>query len=597
MYKTAEHWQRIGTKLRAGVVTPLFSIYSKDSIGIGEIPDLKLLIDWCKKVNISIVQLLPLNDTGFKFTPYDSESAFALDPMYLSLSNIAGIESKFFKKAIEELGKRFKKHGRRIDYEIKKEKLRILEKMFDSIYFPSKKLPKKCQSFINDNKYWMNDYACYRTLKEKHNQQAWINWEEKYKNRKREAILEIEKTEEKTIQFYKWLQWQTYIQMLDSKKYAGKNNVLVLGDLPLLVSADSADVWSHKEYFLLEKATGTPPDIDFVKGQRWSMPPYNWNELEKNEFNYFTQKLKYAENFYDMYRIDHFLGLFRLWIIDNKELLEHGGVNGKYFPENPEEWEVQGRKIIEKMLNSTKMLPCGENLGTVPKCANEALNYYLIPGIEVQRWAFQDFKNNSTDKNYNISMLSTHDTSTFIEWWEDECGTANAEFMHKLCTENGLNYENIKNQLFDLQLSTSKTLRWKPEINSIEKLLEIIHLSPEKFQGFKYVYTATFGGKQNFWDYLKMTGRVPYKPTKKLIYKAIKKCAEAKALFSIQLLQDLLSLGNYFDNWDKTNLRINVPGTISDKNWNVVLPISLEKLLSAPINHTIKKINISAGRS
>src|SRR3989344_9012117 len=155
MYKTAEHWQRIGTKLRAGVVTPLFSIYSKDSIGIGEIPDLKLLIDWCKKVNISIVQLLPLNDTGFKFTPYDSESSYAIDPMYICLSNLKGVELKTFYKEIELLKKRFKRLYRRVNYDIKKEKLKILGKMFDSIFLSNKELPRECEDYIEKNNFWI----------------------------------------------------------------------------------------------------------------------------------------------------------------------------------------------------------------------------------------------------------------------------------------------------------------------------------------------------------------------------------------------------------------------------------------------------------
>ena len=337
--KTAHQWLKIGKKRRTGVLVPLFSIYSQNSIGIGEIPDLKLLADWCRKVNISIIQLLPLNDTGFKFAPYDTESSYAIDPMYICLSNLKGVESKTFYKEIELLKKRFKRLHRRVNYDIKKEKLKILGKMFDSIFLSNKKLPRECEDYIEKNNFWIRDYAIYKTLKDKYNQKPWEAWELKYKNREDKDISIFTKSEENNIKFYEWVQWQLYLQMIEAKKYANKLGVLIMGDLPLLISKDSADVWAHNEYFILDKSTGTPIDIDFIKGQRWGMPPYSWKILEENKFNYFSEKLKYAEYFYNIYRIDHFIGLFRLWVIDNDTPLELGGIKGKYTPENPELWK------------------------------------------------------------------------------------------------------------------------------------------------------------------------------------------------------------------------------------------------------------------
>src|SRR5687767_352700 len=104
---TAEKWKKTGIQRRAGVAVPLFSIYSRSSTGIGEIPDLKLLADWCVKTGQTIIQLLPMNDVGFNFTPYDAVSTFALEPMYLSLEKLSGIDAQPFRKKIEELKKRF----------------------------------------------------------------------------------------------------------------------------------------------------------------------------------------------------------------------------------------------------------------------------------------------------------------------------------------------------------------------------------------------------------------------------------------------------------------------------------------------------------
>jgi 4-alpha-glucanotransferase len=128
--KCEKIWKKIGARRRAGVTTPLFSIYSKKSIGIGEIPDLKLLIDWCKKTGLSIIQLLPLNDVGFDFRPYDAQSSMALDPMYLSLEALSDCNLKPFFKDLQTLRDRFPTGKALVDYGIKKAKLELLERMF-----------------------------------------------------------------------------------------------------------------------------------------------------------------------------------------------------------------------------------------------------------------------------------------------------------------------------------------------------------------------------------------------------------------------------------------------------------------------------------
>src|SRR5689334_13590432 len=130
---TRDKWQKIGTNKRAGIAVPLFSIYSKDSIGIGEFPDLKLLIDWCKQTGMSILQLLPLNEVGDDFAPYSSISTFALEPMYLSLGNLIHVDNKTFTDEIKTLRKKFKQRKRRVNYKIKDEKIKLLWHIYKSI--------------------------------------------------------------------------------------------------------------------------------------------------------------------------------------------------------------------------------------------------------------------------------------------------------------------------------------------------------------------------------------------------------------------------------------------------------------------------------
>jgi len=158
-----------------------------------------------------------------------------------------------------------------------------------------------------------------------------------------------------------------------------------MGDLPFLVSRDSADVWANKNYFKLHLTSGAPPDMYFAMGQKWGMPPYRWEEIEKDKYIYIKEKLKFAANFYNMFRIDHFVGLFRVWTIENNTPEEQASLIGNFDPKNKPLWKKSGEKIIDVMIQNPEMLPCAEDLGTVPDCSNKTLEEYGIPGMDVQR--------------------------------------------------------------------------------------------------------------------------------------------------------------------------------------------------------------------
>jgi len=130
---------------------------------------------------------------------------------------------------------------------------------------------------------------------------------------------------------------------------------------------------------------------------------------------YWIERLKYAEYFYDLYRIDHAIGLFRLWTVDHNEPWETLGKNGIYEPKSKKAWEKQGCELLEVMLNNSLMLPCAEDLGVIPECLQRVLKSYAVPGIDVQRWS-------SEYRECAVSSVSTHDTSTIRGWWEEEAG-------------------------------------------------------------------------------------------------------------------------------------------------------------------------------
>lgn len=427
-----KRWKKIGIKRRAGIIAPPFFIWSKKSIGIGEIPDLKLLVDWCKKTGNSILQLLPLNDTGFNFSPYSVQSSFAIDPVYISLRDLKEINNEGLENELKKISEKFSVKTERVNWKIKREKLKILWKIFLK---RTGKKSKRFKKFKKENVFWLKDYCLYRVLKEKFKEKSWEDWPIIYKEKNKNALKKFGKKYKREIEFQAWLQWQLFEQLKEVKDYAQKNKVFLKGDIPWLISRDSADVWSHKECFDLDFSAGAPPDAFSKKGQRWGMPPLKWKKIFDDDFVYFKEKLKYAENFYDLFRIDHAVGIFRIWKIPISEPLKNKGKNGFFDPKDENTWEKHGRKILLAIIKNTKMLPCAENLGTIPVCCPKVLWELGIPGISVQRWTKNwETKEFIKPENYNplsIATLSTHDTSNFLDWWKNEASQDEKELLLK----------------------------------------------------------------------------------------------------------------------------------------------------------------------
>ncbi|MFI5211851.1 MAG: 4-alpha-glucanotransferase [Ignavibacteria bacterium] len=593
--KTSERWKKIGTKKRAGVTVPLFSLYSRKSVGIGEIPDLKLLVDWCKKTGMTIIQLLPLNDVGSDFAPYNSVSSFAIDPMYLSIENLSHIDVTEYTGELERMKRKYRPRFKKVNYNIKKAKLELLWRIYKSNRTDN---IAEFRDFSASNNYWLNDYSMFKVISEKTGSTNWQDWDEGIKNRNDEAIEEIETGNFERINFYSWLQWQLSLQMKEVKQYAAVSGVLTMGDLPFLVSRESADVWAHQNYFLLNLSSGAPPDMYFAMGQKWGMPPYNWENIAIDKFIYLREKLLYAENFYDMFRIDHFVGLFRLWVSLAGDLNTPGG----YMPKEEYMWESHGRAIIEVMAHTTAMLPCAEDLGTVPGCSYHVLYEYGIPGIDFQRY----YKNNfyfrhPTEYRVNSSaVISTHDSSFWPNWWKFEAGTIDEKLFEIMCMNAGMDkkhYKYVKAVLFSKEASRYGRLMWNDNIRTPEMLKSILQIQNEKVNDIVYAYLDSYDEKGKFLTYLEyFPAELGVNPD--LVYKILERINQTDSIFSIQLLQEYLFLEkDFLESGSKWNYRLNTPGSVTRDNWSLILPISLERLLELEINDSIRSLVSDTGRS
>lgn len=592
--RTADKWRRIGTKRRAGVALPLYSVYSAESTGVGELTDIKLLAEWCLATGISIIQLLPLNDVGGDFAPYNSVSSFAIDPMYLTIKDILNADVTPFLQDLERLKKKYKPHFRRVNYKIKQAKIDLLWEIYKSTKTDD---IAEFNTYKTGNAYWLNDYAVYKVISEQNPDTGWQNWDEGLMHRDIPTIDNFQKVNFERIEFHKWMQWQLFEQLREVKQFLAFCNILILGDLPFLVSRESADVWSHPAYFMMQLSSGAPPDMYYAMGQKWGMPPFEWNNIANDEFVYVKEKLKYAENFYDMYRIDHFVGLFRVWVSP----VDDYTTPGSYMPKEEYLWEPHGRRLIEEMVNASVMLPCAEDLGTVPGCSFHVLYEYGIPGIDFQRYYKNQggFRPPHEYRLNSAAVCSTHDSSFWVNWWQFEAGTIDEKLFDMSCEKAGIHPGHVKyckKILFDKKRSNHGRLYWNDDISSPQLVAEILGVSQDSVHGIIYAYAESYKEKEKFLNYLGSDGDINSISTE-LVKKCMESVNKSNSIFSIQLLQDYLSLdAELLQKIGKYNYRINTPGSISRNNWSQLQTISLENMKSLAINETIYQIHTDTGR-
>ena len=512
-----DKWEKTGVKKRAGVLAPLFSVYSRESVGIGDFVDLKLLVDWVVKTGNSIIQLLPLNETGSIFCPYDSLSSFALEPAYICLRLFDSYKKESIRKKVDAIKQIFPTGSGRIDYGIKKAKTDLLWSMFID---EGSRENGEFKKFIADNNYWLLDFALFKVLRKYLKDRAWYDWQACYKDRDVAELKTFQEIHNEEIVFQMWMQWQLYRQLKDAKEYAASKGILINGDLPILVSRDSADVWAHPGFFKLGFAAGAPPDMYCAKGQRWGMPTYSWEVIASDGYRYLKEKLKVAENFYDMLRIDHVVGLFRIWSIHYDEPLANQGLNGFFDPWEEGVWKEHGRSLLLEIINSTKLLLCAEDLGVIPKDCTETLKELGVPGNDVQRWVKDwktrhDFLLPQEYRQLSVAMLSTHDTTNWPAWWENEAGTVDEALFIRKCNERKIDFIHVKDKLFDINLSCHGRLRWLNSINSADALVHILGKRKEDLADFIDLYKNSYQEKEKLWKVLRIPGPMRKSPMRK----------------------------------------------------------------------------------
>jgi len=323
-------------KRMIGAAVPVGALRTKNGIGVGEFSDLIEFAHLCKKMKIGLIQILPVNDTGFESSPYSSLTAFALHPLYLSIEglNEFSAASSSVKIRIKTAREKFDKYKRFSHYEILKEKLEICREIFGA---NKDNILKSADSgdlseWIKKNS-WVKVYSVYRRLKEKNDQKSWKDWKEYsvVTSDQIDALWNDMNLREDHI-FWAWLQEALDVQFSAASKAITEAGLIMEGDLPILMNEDSCDVWAHHEIFNRDLSAGAPPDMFSPDGQNWGFPIYNWEAQEKDNFAWWKKRLSVAEKYYQAYRIDHVLGFFRIWASSQ---YDYSSALGRYVPSNP----------------------------------------------------------------------------------------------------------------------------------------------------------------------------------------------------------------------------------------------------------------------
>ena len=411
------HWERPGRGRRLGVVAPLFCARSCQSLGIGDFADLDRLVDWCVEIGASVLQLLPLNDMGTGSSPYSALSAMALDPIYLSLPRMEPlVQDAAWARSLGSVRAELETAPRVRYQQVRQEKMRLLYQAFEHCRSDLAHSPEL--EIFREESPWLEGYLAFRVLKEKH---GWRSWEEWSRGRSPEEWIALAgRTDEEALDFHRFLQWISREQLRGARRYADDRGVLLLGDIPILVARDSADVWEHTELFHLDSTAGAPPDMYAADGQNWGFPTYDWESIASRDYAWWRLRLAGLRDYFHLYRIDHVVGFFRIWTIP---MGEETGRNGRFVPEDEARWGEHGWRLLSMMLEASPLLPLAEDLGAIPPVCRDTLRSMGIPGLKVARWEKRYHGDGSFihPREYpflSVATSSTHDSETLAGWWQ-----------------------------------------------------------------------------------------------------------------------------------------------------------------------------------
>lgn len=405
-------------------------------------------VDFLESAGQRYWQILPLGQTSYGDSPYQSFSTDAGNPYFIDLEFL---EKENLLEKDDYIPVYENDDPHKINYEkIYNTRYIILKKAFDRFDKNSQEYVK----FKEKNSKWLDDYAIFMALKKTHEDKEWSTWEDSYRKRDIDALNRFKNENYESVEFWKFIQYKFYTQWENLKKYANSKGIYIIGDIPIYVAYDSVDVWKNPEYFQLDEnlqmtsVAGCPPDAFSPTGQLWGNPLYNWEYMRETGYKWWVERLESAIGLYDIIRIDHFRGFAGYYSIP---FGEDTAINGSW-QKGP---GIELFKKINEKLGDLNII--AEDLGFLTEDVIEMLKESGYPGMKLLQFAFDsreggDYLPHNYPKN-SIAYIGTHDNDTARGWIEN-AKKEDIEYMREYLD---IHTKNIKKTIWKLIARTLAT--------------------------------------------------------------------------------------------------------------------------------------------
>jgi len=390
--------------------------------GIGELGvEAHRLVDFLRDSGQRIWQVLPLGPTGYGDSPYQCFSAFAGNPLLISLDTLA--ERGYLN--LRDLNERLEFPASKVDFgAVIAWKVPLLRKAFEAFQHSTADEHAAFNAFCRRNSAWIEDFALFMALKEAHNNAMWTLWDRSLGLRDAQAIQGARKELGKQIECHKFIQFEFDRQWRDLKTRCNLSGIQIMGDVPIYVALDSADVWANPGLFQLDEngrprvVAGVPPDYFSATGQLWGNPIYRWDAHAKSGYAWWIERFRRALEMLDMIRLDHFRGFEAYWEVPAGDVTTANGT-----------WvKGPGVALFEALKNALGDLPIvAENLGFITPEVDALRERLGFPGMAILQFAFGNDPAAPNFKPHNyvhhlVAYTGTHDNDTVVGWWNSTVG-------------------------------------------------------------------------------------------------------------------------------------------------------------------------------
>ncbi|MBE9191041.1 4-alpha-glucanotransferase [Gloeocapsopsis crepidinum LEGE 06123] len=385
--------------------------------GVGDLGESAYsFIDFLVQSAQQLWQVLPLGPTGYGNSPYAAYSAMAGNPLLISPERLVaqGLLTPDDFVNLSDFP-----HNK-VDFDqVVQTKIPLLKKACENFRTKATSQQEEFSQFCTAKAYWLDDYALFMALKDTNKGMSWYQWEPEIARRHPEALVRSRQQLEAEVFYHKFVQFEFFRQWNELKHYANEHGIVIIGDIPIYVAHDSADVWANPEIFCLDEETGevalmagVPPDYFSDTGQLWGNPVYNWEKLQQLNFKWWVQRFQAILDYVDIIRIDHFRGFQAYWAVQQGETT---AMNGEWI-------EAPGEALFHAINEQLGKLPVlAEDLGVITPEVEALRDKFEFPGMKILQFAFgSDAANPFLPFNFPrncVVYTGTHDNDTTVGWF------------------------------------------------------------------------------------------------------------------------------------------------------------------------------------